>query len=216
MRKRQRKADQKNDTPRKQKDSYKPCLNVSSFYKCIPNLLTTLRLLGTPLCAWFIMQDQLPLAFWIFFAVSVTDYLDGYLARRWQATSKLGQILDPIADKFLITSVYLTLGLWEYIPFWLTSLVLSRDLLILLSSSGIILATKIKLDLTPSLIGKMSTAVQMFFVALVLAKGTSTSFFPASSIGNNLMLLFLYSVALLTILSGITYAHVAISAFRKS
>lgn len=212
----QRKISQKNNIHKKQEGSERPCCNTFSFYKCIPNLLTTLRLLGTPLCAWFIAQDQLVFAFWVFFAVSMTDWLDGYLARLWQATSKLGQILDPIADKFLIISVYLTLGLWKYIPFWLVSLVLLRDLLILLSSSGIIFATKIKLDFAPSLIGKVSTAIQMLFVGLVLARGVPISSFPTSSIGNNLMVLFLYKVALLTILSGLTYAHVAINAFRKS
>jgi len=212
----QRKPIPKSDIHKKQEHSYSFWPNALSFYKCIPNVLTILRLLGTPLCAWFIAQDQLVFAFWIFFAVSMTDWLDGYLARLWQATSKLGQILDPIADKFLIISVYLALGLWKYIPFWLVSLVLLRDLLILLSSSGIIFATKIKLDFAPSLIGKVSTAVQMLFVGLVLVRGVPIPSFPTSSIGNNLMVLFLYKVALLTILSGLTYAHVAISAFRKS
>ena len=188
---------------------------ASSFYKHIPNTLTILRLLGTPLSVWFIAQNQLTIAFWIFFGVSATDWLDGYLARRWQVTSKLGQILDPIADKFLIMSVYLALGFWEFIPLWLTTLVLSRDLLILLSSSGIILTRKIKVNLTPSLIGKISTAVQMLFVGLILARGVPTPSIPTSSIENNLMVFLIYSVAFLTILSGITYAHAGIKAFRK-
>lgn len=196
--------------------SYSPRSHASPFYKHIPNLLTILRLLGAPLCVWFIAQNQLAFAFWIFFTVSTTDWLDGYLARRWQVTSKLGQILDPIADKSLIMSTYLALGLWAFIPIWLTALVLSRDLLILLSSSGIILIKRIKMNLSPNLIGKISTTAQMLFVGVILARGVPIPSIPISSIENNLMVIFLYSVAFLTILSGITYACMALGAFRKS
>ncbi len=190
--------------------------NPSPFYKYIPNLLTILRLLGAPLCIWLIAQNQLDFAFWTFFAVSITDWLDGYLARRWQATSKLGQILDPIADKSLIMSVYLALGLLAFIPIWLTALVLLRDLLILLSSSSILLMRRVKMNLAPTLIGKISTTAQMLFVGLILARGVPASFVPTSSIENILMVSFLYSVALLTVLSGIIYARMAMSVLRKS
>ncbi len=214
MKESQRKIALKKELQRKQ-GVFTPSFEASSFYKHIPNLLTVLRLLGAPLSVWFIAQNQLTIAFWIFLGVSATDWLDGYLARRWQATSKLGQILDPIADKFLIMSVYLALGFWEFIPFWLTTLVLSRDFLILLSSSVIILTRRTNVNLTPTLIGKISTTVQMLFVGLLLAKGAPVLSFPTSSIENNLMIFFLYSVAFFTILSGITYARTGINALRK-
>lgn len=191
------------------------CLNTSSFYKHCPNTLTILRLLGAPLCVWFIAHNQLTLSFWIFFAISITDWLDGYLARRWQVTSNFGQMLDPIADKFLIMSVYLALGWWTFIPIWLTALVLSRDLLILLSSCVIILMRPAKVNLAPNLIGKISTTAQMLFVGLILARGGFAPFSPTSSIENILMVSFLYSIALLTVLSGITYARMAMSTLRQ-
>lgn len=216
MNKSQGKIDLEKETQGEQGNSYSPCLKAPSFYSHIPNLLTILRIVGAPLSVWFITQNQLVVAFWIFFAVSTTDWLDGYLARRWEVTSKLGQILDPIADKLLIMSVYLALGLWKFIPIWLTALVLSRDLLILLSSSSIILTKKVVMDLAPNFIGKISTTAQMLFVGFVLARGVPVPSIPTSSIENNLMVFFLYSVAFLTILSGITYARMALGAFRKS
>lgn len=188
---------------------------ASSFYKHIPNLLTVLRLLGTPLSVWFIAQNQLTIAFWIFFCVSATDWLDGYLARRWQAASKLGQILDPIADKFLIMSTYLALGFWGFIPFWLTALILLRDFLILLSGSVIVLIRRTNMNLAPNFVGKISTMIQMLFAGLLLARGSPVPSFPTSSIENNLMVFFLYSVAFFTVLSGITYARTGIKDLRK-
>lgn len=203
------------DIQTKQEHLISSCPNTSSFYKYFPNTLTILRLLGTPLCVWFIAHNQLTVAFWIFFAVCITDWFDGYLARRWQATSKLGQMLDPIADKLLIMSVYLALGWWAFIPLWLTALVLSRDLLILLSSSGIMFMGQVKMNLTPTLLGKVSTTAQMLFSGFILARDVFASFTPTSSVENILMVSFLYSVTFLTILSGVTYGRMAISAFRK-
>src|SRR5690606_1014747 len=120
-----------------------------------------------------------------------------------------------IADKSLIMSVYLALGLLAFIPIWLTALVLLRDLLILLSSSSILLMRRVKMNLAPTLIGKISTTAQMLFVGLILARGVPASFVPTSSIENILMVSFLYSVALLTVLSGIIYARMAMSVLRK-
>jgi len=185
----------------------------TSLHKHIPNLLTILRLAGTPLCIWFIAQNRLFAAFWVFFSVSVTDWFDGYLARRWQAISKFGQIMDPLADKCLVMTVYLGLGLWGFIPDWLVGLVLTRDLLILLCS--IVLIKKISANPGPNLMGKISTTAQMLFAGLMLARGAPLSSFAISGIVNNLMLLFLYGVALLTILSGLAYGRLAIGALRK-
>jgi cardiolipin synthase len=216
MKKRQGKVTLGKDIQTKQEHLSGSCPSPSSFYKYFPNALTILRLLGTPLCVWFISQNQLTIAFLIFFAVSITDWFDGYLARRWRVASKFGQILDPIADKFLIMSVYLALGWWAFIPFWLTTLVLSRDLLILLSSSGIMLMRQVKMNLTPTLLGKISTTAQMLFAGFMLARDIFASFIPTSSVENILMVSFLYSVTFLTILSGATYGRMAMSAFRKS
>lgn len=122
--------------------------------------------------------------------------------------------MDPLADKCLIMSVYLALGVWGFIPFWLVILILSRDLLILLCS--IVLIKKTNANLIPNFMGKISTTSQMLFVGLMLARGTPLSSFPTSGIETTLMILFLYSVALLTILSGVIYGRMAIGALYKS
>lgn len=192
----------------------RPSPGISSFRKHIPNTLSILRLLGTPLSVWAIAQGELSYAFWIFFVVCVTDWLDGYLARRWQVISKLGQILDPLADKFLLISVYLALGLWGYIPLWATAIVFIRDFLILSIGSGILLSRKVNIHLTPHFMGKLSTTLQMLFIGLVLAGGDSIPSIPTSSIKSILMVSFLYGMTLTTILSGVTYARVTLRGLR--
>ncbi|MDF3034693.1 MAG: hypothetical protein K0R76_1647 [Alphaproteobacteria bacterium] len=188
---------------------------ISAFYKSIPNILTILRLLGTPLILWLVAQGVFTTAFLVFFTVCLTDWLDGYLARQWQVTSKLGQILDPLADKFLLMSLYLALALWEFIPVWLTIFVLTRDVLILTISGGIILFQKVKIPLAPQFIGKLSTTLQMLFIGLILAHEVPLSSIPPSSIKGIVMVSCLYSVALTTVLSGIAYARMAFKAFRN-
>lgn len=187
---------------------------VFSLYKYIPNILSALRVAGMPVCVWAIAQDKLFYAFWFFFAVCITDWLDGYLARRWQVISKLGQILDPVADKLLLIAMYLALGLWGYIPMWATMFVLTRDFLILAISLGILLTRTINLPLTPHFIGKLSTTLQMLFIGLVLASGHPVSSIPTSSIESILMVSFLYGMTLTTILSGFTYAWVTFRGLR--
>jgi cardiolipin synthase len=187
-----------------------------SIYTYIPNTLTIFRLLGTPIIVWAIAEDRFVVALWLFFTISVTDWLDGYLARRWSVCSKVGQILDPLADKFLLISVYLVLGLWGFAPMWLTVLVLTRDLLILAIGGALMLTRKDDIRLPPQLIGKISTSLQMLFIGCVLAGGVAVPSIPTSSIQNFLMVSFVYVVALTTILSGISYAKVVFKAIHKS
>lgn len=192
-------------------DSKSVC--VHSLYKHIPNSLTILRLLGTPVVLWAVTKQHHVLALLLFFMISITDYLDGYLARRWSASSHIGQILDPLADKFLITSVYLILGLWGYVPIWLASLVIARDILIILIGSMMILARRGTIRLPPQFIGKICTALQMLFVGFLLIQGVFNSSIPPSSIQSILMVSFAYVVALTTAVSGMTYATVVVKLF---
>jgi len=116
--------------------------------------------------------------------------------------------LDPLADKALVISIYLALGMWGFIPFWLTVLVLTRDTLILTISCSILFIKKTKIHLPPSLIGKICTAFQLFYIGLVLDGDLTFLSFPLTSIGNFIMVFFLYGVAFFTILSGIDYARI--------
>jgi len=181
-------------------------------YKSIPNTLTVLRILGTPLTLWAMAKGQFGIAFWIFLAVCLTDWLDGYLARRWQATSKLGQILDPLADKFLLVSTYLALAMWEFIPPWLATCVILRDLLILATSISIVLSQKTISPLAPQFIGKLSTTLQMLFIGLTLAGGVPV--LSVLGLKGVIMVSLMYGVALATVASGIIYAQTTLSACK--
>ena len=193
-----------------------PFAKTSLLYKSVPNTLTGLRLLGAPLVVWLAAYDALGAAFWVFVAVCVTDGLDGWLARKLEAVTNLGRILDPLADKCLLVSVYTALALWDHIPAWLAVLVVGRDILILAIAAGIMFSRKdLRGRLTPHLMGKISTTLQMLFAGLLLGVGTPLSSIPASGLPGILMVSFLYGVALATVLSGLTYAWAAFSAFRK-
>src|SRR5664280_1460628 len=96
----------------------------------IPNLITLGRILLVPIVVWAIASGTMWIAFVLFLAASVSDAVDGFLAKRFNMTTELGAYLDPLADKALIVSIYLTLGVSDLIPRWLVILVVSRDILI--------------------------------------------------------------------------------------
>ena len=94
----------------------------------IPNVLSVLRLLGIPLFLWLVLVPEADgWAFLILAASAFTDYLDGVLARRWHQISKVGQLLDPIADRLYILAAVIALTLREIVPLWFAVLLLARD-----------------------------------------------------------------------------------------
>lgn len=133
----------------------------------IPNLITLGRILLVPVVVWAIASGAMWIAFVLFLAAGVSDAVDGYLAKRFNMTSMLGAYLDPLADKALIVSIYLTLGINNLIPRWLVILVVSRDILIV---GGIILAWVIgnPLKIRPVLVSKLNTVAQILFACVVL------------------------------------------------
>jgi cardiolipin synthase len=135
----------------------------------IPNALTVARIALTPaFVAAFVNERHL--ATWIIFALAgVTDCLDGFLARVLDQKSRLGAILDPIADKFLLNTAFICLGLADLAPSWLAVLVVTRDVIILggyalLMSMGVNLVGR----LAPSWLSKVTTAVQILLVLYLL------------------------------------------------
>jgi cardiolipin synthase (CMP-forming) len=135
--------------------------------RSVPNLLTAVRLLLTPWLAWAILRHEFRLALWIFVAVAVTDGLDGWIARRFHSITRFGAILDPIADKIFLSTVYLCLGLAGAIPIWLVYVVFGRDAFILLMAGAGLLLTPLR-DFPPSIWGKLSTIVQVACATTVL------------------------------------------------
>lgn len=164
----------------------------------IPNLISVLRLLLVPLTVWLIISEAYGAAFLSFMAAGVSDGIDGYLARRFDWRSRLGAYLDPLADKALLVSVFVTLGLLKLIPAWLVILVVSRDALIV----GAVLLSRLMdhpVTVRPLMVSKVNTVVQILFAVLVLG---------VAALGKPLSQLVAYGsipVGLLTALSGAAY-----------
>ena len=134
----------------------------------IPNLFTLLRVAMTPYILLELARGQYMIAGWTFGAAAFTDTLDGFIARRFGSQSRVGQYLDPIADKLLLSSIYIGLMLGHAIPVWLVGVVFGRDIWILLLSGAALRFTKFR-DLQPSVWGKASTFAQIMTAVGVMA-----------------------------------------------
>jgi cardiolipin synthase (CMP-forming) len=166
--------------------------------KQLPNLLTAARLIAAPFILYLLWTGAYRTALVWFSIASFTDVLDGYIARRFHAGSRLGALLDPIADKVLLSGSFLILGLKGIIPFWLMALVLGRDLLIL-GFAIIALGRKRRRDFPPSVWGKASTAAQIAYVLFAVGhEATITPLMVATILG--------WTSATLTVWSGIDYS----------
>jgi cardiolipin synthase len=131
--------------------------------KHLPNLLSFLRLAAAPLAAWLILQAHDTAALLLFAAAGLSDGLDGFIARRWQATSRIGAWLDPIADKLLMLLCLLALWQIGVTPWWLLALVVLRDLCIALGLAlGYFLA--LPLMMQASFLGKTATVVHIIYI----------------------------------------------------
>src|SRR3954451_16321033 len=134
----------------------------------IPNLITLARILPVPVVVWAIASNQMLFAFMLFAAAGVSDAVDGFLAKRFGMASELGAYLDPLADKVLIVSIYISLGIVDGLPRWLVILVVSRDLLIV---GGVLFSWLLgkPVSVKPHPVSKVNTAAQLLLVGLVLA-----------------------------------------------
>ena len=133
----------------------------------IPNLITLGRILLVPIVVWAIWSGAMWAAFVLFLAAGVSDGVDGFLAKRFHMTTVLGAYLDPLADKALIVSIYVTLGIQAVIPGWLVILVVSRDIMIV---GGVMLSWLVgsPIMVKPLLVSKLNTVAQIAFACVVL------------------------------------------------
>jgi cardiolipin synthase len=134
----------------------------------IPNLITLGRILLVPIVVWAITAGEMRAAFALFLAAGVTDAVDGFLAKRFKMRTELGAYLDPLADKAMLVSIYVALGIIEAIPRWLVILVVSRDIMIV---GAVILSWLVHrpIPLKPILISKLNTVAQIALACVVLA-----------------------------------------------
>lgn len=133
----------------------------------LPNLITALRLAAAPALAALLLAGNDRAALGIFAFAGLSDAADGFLAKRFHSATRFGRYLDPAADKLLMLAAFLTLSIMGIAPWWLTVLVIARDLAIV---SGIFLAHVLSLPLhvKPLFVGKVSTAGQICYVGLML------------------------------------------------
>ena len=165
----------------------------------IPNLLTLLRIVLVPVIVIFLMQGYFCKAL-VFFTVSgITDALDGFFSRVLKQQTVLGAYLDPIADKALLASCFLTLSILGIIPGWVTVIVISRDFIILLGIS-IMFMMSVSFEIRPAFISKITTATQLATVLFVLAHQCLSGKFD-----NVWVMRFYWVTAILTVISGFNY-----------
>lgn len=164
----------------------------------IPNLVTLARILLVPVVVWAIASGRLHLAFLLFVVAAISDAVDGFLAKRFGMKTDIGAYLDPLADKVLIVSIYVTLGITSVIPLWIVILVVSRDLMIV---GAVMLSWLVgqPIPIRPHVISKLNTAIQIVYACLVLA--THGFKIEAEPVLTLVMML----VALLTLLSIAVY-----------
>jgi cardiolipin synthase len=133
----------------------------------LPNAITFARLCMVPLAVWLVLQNRLAATFMLFVAAGISDAVDGWLARVRDSRSQVGAVLDPVADKALLVSMFVVLAAIGLLPSWLAILVVFRDLLII---GGVLTLTVLRrpLAIQPLLISKVNTALQLLVVATVL------------------------------------------------
>lgn len=134
----------------------------------IPNLISLGRVILVPFVIWLIINDRNVAAFGVFLVAGISDGVDGYLAKRYGWQTELGAYLDPLADKLLLVSLFVALGIKGELPSWIVIAAVSRDILIVL---GVLLAGLLgrPLRVKPYKVSKLNTLAQIALVATTLA-----------------------------------------------
>jgi len=177
----------------------------------IPNALSVLRLLGIPVFYWFVIKGHDAIAISLLAGAGLTDYLDGKIARRFNQYSRLGALLDPLADRFYILATLIGLSVRDIIPWWFGALLIARDLFLALFLPGLKRAGHGPLPVT--FLGKAGTFNLLYaFPILLLGQGTST----VASIAHPIGWAFAIWGAGLYLISGYHYALQARNVIRES
>jgi cardiolipin synthase (CMP-forming) len=135
----------------------------------IPNLITLGRIILVPIVVWAITSGEMRVAFFLFVAAGISDAVDGFVAKRFHMASELGAYIDPLADKALIVSIYVALGISGALPISLVILVVSRDIMII---SGFMLSWLVgkPMPVRPLPVSKLNTVAQILLAVFVLAE----------------------------------------------
>jgi len=163
----------------------------------IPNLITILRIILTPVFIIYLLNDKPLPALILFILAGISDAVDGLIARLFNQKSKLGAFLDPLADKILLISAFVVLAVQGYLHSWLTVIVISRDVLILLGVLILFLNSQ-DFAFKPSVLSKTTTCFQLASVFVAL----SADYLPPLQRFSDYLFL---ATGLLTVVSGLHY-----------
>ena len=164
----------------------------------IPNIITVFRFLLVPPVVLLLLEGRFGLALLMFGVAGFSDGLDGYLAKRFNWSSRLGALMDPLADKLLLVSSFITLGWLNQIPLWLVGVVILRDLVII--SGALVYHFRIeRLEAEPTKLSKLNTVAQILLVLAVMFSAA------VQTLPYLWMDVLLYSVLVTTLWSGIDY-----------
>lgn len=171
----------------------------------VPNVITFARLCAVPLAVWLVLRHDLAVAFWLFVAAGASDAVDGWLARRGRS-SAVGAVLDPMADKVLLVSMYVTLATVHVLADWLAILVVFRDVVIV---GGVLVLAVLgqPVAIRPLYVSKLNTALQIVLVAIALlvAGFCPPEYTLPYSIASRLLSGLTWLVAASTLVSGAAY-----------
>ncbi len=176
----------------------------------IPNTLTIIRILLVPIVLILLMQELFRIALIVFVIASVTDALDGFLARILNQQTVLGAYLDPLADKALIITAFVALSILNVIPGWLTVIIISRDCVILLGVSVLFLMS-VSFEIAPSFVSKATTVAQLLTVFLALIARCMPGY-----IDHTMIETVFWIAAIFTVISGLDYISRGIKFINNS
>jgi cardiolipin synthase len=173
-----------------------------------PNLISLARLVSVPVIAWLLMSQHLVSAFVVCVLAGLSDMLDGFVARILKTPSAVGAYLDPLADKALLMGMFILLGYMKEIDLWLVVLVVFRDVLII-GGTILLFMLNVSFEAKPLFISKVNTVLQIAMVAWIL--GVLAFDVSAPYVTD----MFVYSVMVTTIFSGIAYILVWLRYFAQ-
>lgn len=171
------------------------------FWHHLPNLITLGRILCVPVMIWLVLSHDLFGAFWLFVIAGISDGVDGYLAKKMNACTKVGAFLDPIADKFLLVSAFVILGVQGLLPLWLVIMVVFRDFSIVVGATLIEILTH-NLKMEPNFTSKINTISQIVLAGCVF--GVHGLELPGMMLVIDILI---YITAITAVLSGAAYLY---------
>ncbi len=164
----------------------------------IPNAITIGRIVLVPIIVYLMIKGSFLPAFWLFIIAGISDGIDGFIAKRFSMQTELGAYLDPVADKALLVSIFVTLGVGKQLPVALVLLVVSRDILII----GAVLISWLldrRVEMAPLMVSKVNTTLQILLAGAVLAHhGFELQMQSA-------ILVLIVAVSIFTVWSGVSY-----------